>query len=385
MNGCDEDESIVDNNQELATLIRPYDEETNIEDALILTGPFGCFQFCVQIFFMYVISTVAYQALISYFAGDSPPWKCRNNSSSQFCKDNFGKEFSVTSINFSIRCNMSREEWIYTTPIDYSYITEFELICNRNSIAALIGAIFFIGSGVGGLVSGIMSDVFGRKLTYGISLLIVCVCSICCSFVKEVWQLMLLRALLGAGQGSLVGLSFVYLVEFIPSTYRSLSSNIFQSGFTLSAFIIVGIGYFVRTWRDLQLYISFPGILALVTLIFIPESPRWLLVSGRNLKADAVLKQICNLNGKTHDRLKLKVIQPGNESNSKTKKYTYIDLFKKCEVAIIVPVQCFIWFADDLVFFGVTLSASDLGGNRYENFVSIALPDIPCCLITVYL
>ena len=367
---------------ELACLIAS-NNKTDIDEALALSGPFGKFQVLVQIFFMYAVFTNAYQAVTVYFVGDNPSWTCVSTNTSNFCMENFGKQITNTNRNFSRRCEMKRDEWTYTKPKTYSYITEFDLICEKNSIGALIGGAFFIGSAIGGIITGIMADVYGRKVVFGISLVLITISSIGCSFVKEVWQLILLRALIGAGQGTGVGISFIYLGEFIPTSHRSLSSNIFQISFSLASFLIVTVAYFVRNWRKLQLYLSFPSMIAMLLIFYVPQSPRWLLATGKVSKAENVVQKISEINGKFFNNLKLK--EESCDVATGIKRYTYVDLFSSCKIMLLVLSQCVLWFTGDLLFFGLTFGASNLGGNMYESFTLISLPDLPCCFFTIYL
>ena len=110
------------------------DHETEIDVALALSGPFGKFQILVQLFFMYVIVTIGFQTMITYFLADDPPWTCANNVTSAFCIENIGKHITITNSNFSARCTMKRNEWIYTRPATYSYVTEFDLVCKNTSV-----------------------------------------------------------------------------------------------------------------------------------------------------------------------------------------------------------------------------------------------------------
>ena len=62
--------------------------------------------------------------------------------------------------------------------------------------------------------------------------------------------------------------------------------------------MLPGFAYLFREWRHLQLVLSAPGILLLVTWWFLPESPRWLLRKGRVDEADQVLRNVAQVNGK---------------------------------------------------------------------------------------
>ena len=49
-------------------------------------------------------------------------------------------------------------------PKDYSYVTEYDLVCDKSYISALIGGSFFIGLVVSAVACGTVADVYGRKV-----------------------------------------------------------------------------------------------------------------------------------------------------------------------------------------------------------------------------
>ena len=64
---------------------------TDIDEALEKCGPFGWFQLAVQLYFMCIVLSSAFQATIVYFIGANIPWTCVNANSSTFCTENFGE------------------------------------------------------------------------------------------------------------------------------------------------------------------------------------------------------------------------------------------------------------------------------------------------------
>lgn len=94
--------------------------------------------------------------------------------------------------------------------------------------------------------------------------------------------------------------SFVFfsVVETVGVGWRGLAGNLFCVPFAFGYMMLPGFAYLFREWRHLQLVLSAPGILLLVTWWFLPESPRWLLRKGRVDEADQVLRNVAQVNGK---------------------------------------------------------------------------------------
>lgn len=61
---------------------------------------------------------------------------------------------------------------------------------------------------------------------------------------------------------------------------------------------MAGIAYFIRDWRELQLILSLLSALYLIYWRYVPESPRWLLATGRREDAVDILLQAATENKK---------------------------------------------------------------------------------------
>ena len=62
-----------------------------------------------------------------------------------------------------MRCHIKRSEWQFVVDLDYSFVTEYDLVCDRTSQAALASTAVYIGGMVGSMVAGPASASFGRK------------------------------------------------------------------------------------------------------------------------------------------------------------------------------------------------------------------------------
>ena len=354
-------------------------KELDIDEALEITGPCGKFQISFQLLFMGLLLTIGYQAVLNYFIGNDPPWKCAKNSNSTFCQNNTGKIFSSDNKEFTRRCKLNRHDWAYTKPKTYSFVTEFELVCEKTSIAALASGVFYLGGFGGCIISGIAADVFGRKRVLIVTLLVTIVSSILCSYIRNVWQLTCMRGILGAGQMSTYAIGFITLSEFVTPSYRTLSANMFQCMFCISQILLDAIAFYERKWRRLQLYTTFPSIIPLIIFFFIPESPRFLLANRRKDEAVRVLQKVGKYNGKSPTSLFLKSSDTLNDTN-----YTYFDLCRDRQVFTLTLVVCFAWMAVALVYYAIALESSNLGGDMYQAFVLSALADLPANFASVY-
>ena len=355
------------------------DDILTVDEALESCKPFGRFQVTIQIIFAYVVITIGYQSIMSYFIVDNPPWKCVGNNTSHFCKQNFGILIRSDNEKFPRRCQLNRDEWTYSSDKDYSVVTEFNLVCEKRTFSALISGIYHIGGAFGVCISGIAADKFGRKIVLLVCLIVMFAFSIACSYVTSVVQLAIIRALLGATGWSSYNNVYVYLGEFISPKYRAISTNMLGMAFAISELAITAAAYYCREWRKLQFYTSFPCLISLVFLVMLPESPRWLLVNNQKINAESVLKRIGKFNSNPISTISLKTPTTSGE-----RKNTYLDIIRNRKVLLLTLSLGFIWFTAALAYYVISFESSNLGGNMYQSFALSAFAEIPSNFVTTY-
>lgn len=150
--------------------------------------------------------------------------------------------------------------------------------------AALIGMVF------GALGSGPLADRFGRKGVLVVAVFLFGLFSLLSAYSSNLDQLMALRLLTGIGLGAAMPNATTLLSEYTPERLKSLLVTSMFCGFNLG----MAAGGFVSAklipaygWHSLLLLGGvLPLLLAVVLLIWLPESARFLVV--RNRGADRV-------------------------------------------------------------------------------------------------
>lgn len=353
--------------------------EIEIDEAFRQSRPFGKFQCVLQMAITYLFTMIAYQSIMSYFIANDPKWECRNNRTSTFCEQNYGNEISVDDDKYLQRCKLNRNEWTYSTPTSYSFITEFDLVCTKASLAALASGVFHLGGALGVPLTGLIADRYGRRLTLIICLIVNSILSFACSAVSSIYQLIVLRAFVGAASWSCCNIAFVYLGEFISPKYRSTSAILFNLGFPLSELLIDCLAFFVRKWRYLQIYATIPCLVICPLLFLLPRSPRWLVAKNREKEAEQVLKKISELNGKP-----LGVISIKSAVSPTVERYSYIELLRNRKFVLTTLSQGFIWLSVSMTYYMISLQSSNLGGNMYEAFALSAVSEVPSAILATF-
>lgn len=163
-----------------------------------------------------------------------------------------------------------------------------------------INSVFFIGMLVGGMIGGFISDHIGRKKAFLASSVFFSVFSMINGLASSVNMFMAMRFLTGIGIASLIVVAVPYMVEMLPAESRgkwlALSIGAGYVGIPFIAVICkVIIPMAPENWR----YIYFIGSGGLITfllgLLWLEESPRWLVAKGRIAQAEKIVEKMTGL------------------------------------------------------------------------------------------
>lgn len=162
----------------------------------------------------------------------------------------------------------------------------------------LIVAMSLIGATVITTCSGAISDWLGRRPMLIISSVLYFISGLVMLWSPNVYVLVLARLLDGFGIGLAVTLVPVYISETAPSDIRGMLNTLPQfsgsGGMFLSYCMIFGMSLLNSpSWRLMLGILSIPSLVYfLLTLFFLPESPRWLVSKGRMVEAKQVLQRL---------------------------------------------------------------------------------------------
>lgn len=172
-----------------------------------------------------------------------------------------------------------------------------------------------IGSICGVLAAGSLSDYFGRKLTMLISAALFSISAIGCAVCGSFEGLVAYRIIGGVGIGIVSIVSPIYISEVSPAKIRGTLVSLHQLAVTvgfLAAYLVnwlidAGIDPSLsgdvtlwqrmmntEAWRGMLGAETIPALLFFFVILFIPESPKWLIVKDKMEKASAVLGKIYN-------------------------------------------------------------------------------------------
>jgi MFS family permease len=165
----------------------------------------------------------------------------------------------------------------------------------------LVGSAYLIGAITGAVLFGYLTDRFGRKKLFMVTLGIYLTATAATAFSWDFWSFALFRALTGAGIGGEYTAINSAIQELIPARFRGRTDLAINGSFWIGAamgaggaIVFLQPGTLPPDWGWRAAF----GIGALLGLIivwlrrYIPESPRWLLLHARAPEAEAVTAEV---------------------------------------------------------------------------------------------
>lgn len=158
--------------------------------------------------------------------------------------------------------------------------------------AGYVGSAVFVGSTIGALSSGWLSDRYGRRPVAIGALVLFSIFTFMCGFAVGPWSLGILRLLAGIGIGAVVPAASALTLEYAVPELRTIFYTVMLSGVPFGGILAAVSGMTIipaHGWRWVFFIALVPALIALPFLIKqLPESPSFLDNVGRHEEAAAL-------------------------------------------------------------------------------------------------
>ena len=206
----------------------------------------------------------------------------------------------------------TRTGWLMITTIFIEawdlYSISFLLIFVKNefkpdpALLGLASASVQLGAVIGTIIGGWAADRLGRRKVFLTTMASFVVLAVVQGFARSMWDLVIIRFLLGIPLGSDIATGYTYIMESMPRGKREVMGNRWQGMFGLgevACIIAVTIMYLTGMdhgllWRIGLALGAVPALILLIMRLDIPDTALSLIQAGKFKQAKKVAKDMFN-------------------------------------------------------------------------------------------
>ncbi|MCF0049126.1 sugar porter family MFS transporter [Dyadobacter sp. LJ53] len=186
-------------------------------------------------------------------------------------------------------------------------------------------SIALIGTVLGAMLGGIPTDRLGRKTTLFWIAVLYLVSSLGSALATDWYVFIFFRFIGGLGVGASSVAAPMYISEISPAKSRGKMVGLFQFNVVFGILIAYFSNYFMQdlgdnAWRWMLGVQAVPSLIFLLSILYVPESPRWLIMKKGDVQqakkvldmidadtSEETLSAIMNANGESKDKPKARL------------------------------------------------------------------------------
>ncbi|VDL81015.1 unnamed protein product [Nippostrongylus brasiliensis] len=286
--------------------------------------------------------------------------------------------------------------------VEWNYFCESAKAIKNSISVQMIGVL------IGSVVFGQLSDSFGRRKGLLATIIGMAVGWVVVARSSDIVQFTITRTVVGFFTGGSISLVFIAFLDFLdelsrPDGFRVLNvfimENIPKKHRMLINMVITwspnmlpfaGLAWLTGDWRSLALanaVVCIPGLL--FCLVFIHESPRWLIQRGRLDEAREIMEKEHGTNKQglvyeSFDGVVKAEYELSLRAATQKRRYSYYHLFYTPRLATTTIVLAFSFFSTSIVNYGILFNMEKLSGSIYLNSVYTGLMRYACNLAFGY-
>jgi len=168
---------------------------------------------------------------------------------------------------------------------------------------------------LGGYIWGSLADTLGRRKVLINAMLVNAIAGFMSSFSQDYFFFMVFRFLSGVGVGGSIPVVWTYYAEFQPSSRRGGALSVLASFWMIGNLTVAGLAWIIipqqigwadpegfqyNSWRIFVALSALPSLFVSFCLLFLPESPKYLLCKGQEGESLTVLRSMYSINTGDH-------------------------------------------------------------------------------------
>lgn len=271
----------------------------------------------------------------------------------------------------------------------------FFSITNNQWLIGLATSIALAGCMIGALTCGTMADTYGRKPLLTLAALIFFVSSIGTGAFSNFYWFLVARFVGGIAIGIASGLSPMYIAEVAPTSIRGKLVTVNQLTIVIGILAAQIVNWRIAGthqidwniewgWRWMFWVTAIPAFVFLVLSFFIPESPRWQAMVGRN---NGAAKTLAKIGGEQYSCDELKSFSASAKTDSANGKGGLKLLFSKPfhKVLLLGIIIAFFqqWCGTNVIFNYAQEIFQSSGYDVDDTFINIVITGVANLIFTI--
>ncbi|XP_070069216.1 organic cation transporter protein isoform X2 [Drosophila takahashii] len=299
--------------------------------------------------------------------------------------------YQCSADNFTAETERCRQ-FVYGSS-ERTIVQQWRLQCQENLWKlAFVGTVHFAGLVVGTALSGYLADRYGRKHVFLICILFMALTGVAQALSWDYISFLVFALLNAVGTSGVYPLAFIIGVEMVGPRKREMSSIVLNYFYAVGE-ALLGLSVFLPDWRQLQLVLSIPPLICVVYFWLVPESVRWLLARNRREQAGNIIRRAAKVNRRDIS-IELMASFKQQELEAETEpaysaegvlteredNRIWLAIKQVAGTHILMAryaILLLIWAVNAIVYYGLSLNATSLSGNKYLNFALVCLVEIP--------
>lgn len=223
-----------------------------------------------------------------------------------------------------------------------------------------------VGCAIGAAFAGWLTDRLGRKRILIVSALLFAVSAVGAALPRNLGEFVAARLVGGLAIGVASVLAPLYIAEISPRAIRgrlvSLNQMAIVTGILLAYFVNWLLSFAgPSSWRWMFASAAIPSVAFFVALLFVPESPRFLVEKGRDEEALAVLERV---GGAAQARLELREIRDTIAQEAGSLRELFAKRLRKpLGIAVFLAVFQQITGINTVIYYGSLIFKEHVGGQ----------------------
>ena len=171
-------------------------------------------------------------------------------------------------------------------------------------VALQTGTLFFLGMMVGAALFGRLADRFGRRRVLIFTVAVDALFGFASVFAPSFEVLLALRFVTGAAVGGTLPVDYAMMAEFLPPRNRGRWLVMLEGFWAIGTVVVALVAWaasaygYAEAWRAIFMATAVPALIGVGLRVFVPESPMYLIKTGRVAEARTVLSRLLEINGR---------------------------------------------------------------------------------------